>query len=176
MVLRDGDRWEWTADTPTPVVAERLVFHTLGDVGEEAFIDAIVRVSEGSLDRWIGHERERLGPASAARAYFAEAQAMTYRPEWWELAHTEGGDLVGLIMMARNLEVAVVDYVGVVPERRGHGHVGTLLARGTGRLVAAGAERIVVDTDKQNMPMGGAFERAGYRRFRTRRAYSIALG
>lgn len=175
VVLRDGDRWEWTADTSTPVVAERLVFHTLGDVGEEASIDAIARVSEGSLDGWIDHERRRLGPTDAAREYFREAQALTYRSEWWELAHTGEGALLGLIMMAKNAEVAVVDYVGVAPEQRGHGHAGGLLARGTGRLAAEGVPRIVADTDKKNVPMGGAFVRAGYRRFRTRRAYSIAL-
>jgi hypothetical protein len=42
-------------------------------------------------------------------------------------------------------------------------------------LVVPYHSRIVVDTDKANMPMARAFERAGYRRFLTRVAYAINL-
>jgi RimJ/RimL family protein N-acetyltransferase len=174
-VLRDGDRWEWLAGAPPPIQSERLVFRTLSDVGEDVFVDAIARVSEGSLDGWIAHDRARLGPERAAREYFSESQKLTYRPAWWQLAYTGAGALAGLVMMAHNSRVPVVDYIGVVPEQRGHGFAADLLAHGTSLLAAEGVDRIEADTDKNNLPMARTFERLGYRRFCSRRAYGITL-
>jgi RimJ/RimL family protein N-acetyltransferase len=157
------------------VVSDRLVFRPLYDVGETAFIDAIQRVTVGTLDRGLRGDRERLGPARAAREEFASAQAMRYEPTWWQLAYTHGGALVGLVMPAENDGGPIIYYIGVVPEYRGQGYVDDLLTQGTTVLQEAGATRIVADTDKVNVPMARAFERAGYRRFLTRMAYAINL-
>jgi RimJ/RimL family protein N-acetyltransferase len=78
-------------------------------------------------------------------------------------------------MMAHNSRVSVVDYIGVVPEQRGHGYAADLLAHGTSLLAAEGVDRIEADTDKRNVPMARTFERLGYRRFRSRRAYGITV-
>ena len=157
------------------VVSNRLVFRPLDDVGETAFIDAIQRVTEGTLDRGLRRDRERLGPARAAREEFASAQAMRYEPTWWQLAYTHGGVLVGVVMPAENDGGPIIYYIGVVPEHRGTGYVDDLLTQGTKILQEAGATRIVSDSDKVNVPMARAFERAGYRRFLTRVAYAIEL-
>jgi RimJ/RimL family protein N-acetyltransferase len=66
-------------------------------------------------------------------------------------------------MPTRNYQSFVIGYVGVVPEQRGHGYAGGLLAEGTSFLVGQGADRIVADTDTGNRPMAAAFGRAGYR-------------
>ena len=58
------------------VVSNRLVIRPLDDVGETAFIDASQWVTEGTLDRGLRSDRERLGPACAAREEFGSAQAM----------------------------------------------------------------------------------------------------
>ena len=93
-----------------------------------------------------------------------------------ELAYDKPeGDLVGLIMPARNPTSPVIDYIGVVPERRGEGYVDDLLARGTATLLSAGAERIRADTDTANAPMADAFRRAGYAEFARRREYEAYL-
>jgi RimJ/RimL family protein N-acetyltransferase len=172
---RQGDRWERTDMAAPLVVSDRLVFRPLDDVGETAFIDAIQRVTVGTLDRGLRSDRERLGPARAAREEFASAQAMRYEPTWWQLAYTHGGALVGLVMPAENDGGPIIYYIGVVPEYRGQGYVDDLLTQGTTVLQEAGATRIVADTDKVNIPMARAFERAGYRRFLTRVAYAINL-
>jgi hypothetical protein len=58
---REGDRWECTDAAMRLVVSNHLVFRSLDDVGETAFIAAIQRVTEGTLDRGLRSDRERLG-------------------------------------------------------------------------------------------------------------------
>ena len=101
---------------------------------------------------------------------------MAFEPSWWELAYDADDNLVGLVMPARSPTFLTIGYIGIVPEQRGHGYVNDLLARGTATLRAAsGDDAIRADTDLDNAPMAAAFERAGYRRFATRREYEIRL-
>lgn len=172
---RETLRFEWRGAT-VPEASGRLEFRALEDVGEEVFVDAVARVAEGTLDRDMREEREKQGPRMAAREFFGEEQAMEYEPGWWELAyHKLDGDLVGLIMPARNPTSPVIDYIGVVPERRGEGYVDDLLARGAATLLEAGAQQIRADTDTANVPMAAAFRRAGYTEFARRREYEANL-
>jgi RimJ/RimL family protein N-acetyltransferase len=82
--------------------------------------------------------------------------------QWWRLAYTPGGDLVGLAAPCRNYQGPVIGYIAVVPEQRGRGYAYDLLAEATRLLVAEGADRIVAATDATNTPMAAAFARAGY--------------
>ncbi len=70
---RETDRFHWRGDVPPPVPG-RLTFRTLKEVDDDAFADAMMRVSEGTLDREIREERERLGPQGAARDFFEDAR------------------------------------------------------------------------------------------------------
>jgi GNAT superfamily N-acetyltransferase len=63
---RETGRFEWRGKGP-PAVPSRLSFCTLEEVGEDAFVEAMRIVSEGTLDREIQGERERLGAERAAR-------------------------------------------------------------------------------------------------------------
>jgi RimJ/RimL family protein N-acetyltransferase len=124
----------------------------------------------------MSEEREKQGPREAAWEFFGEEQAMEYEPGWWELAYDKpDGNPVGLIMPARSPTSPVIDYIGVVPERRGEGYVDDLLARGAATLVEAGAEQIRADTDTANVPMAAAFRRAGYAEFARRREYEANI-
>ena len=58
---RETDRFEWRGGGG-PAVPDRLVFRTLEEVGDDAFVDAMGRVSEGTLDREIRAERELARP------------------------------------------------------------------------------------------------------------------
>jgi ribosomal protein S18 acetylase RimI-like enzyme len=100
---------------------------------------------------------------------------MDYLPEWWELAYTEDGALVGVIMAARNPSSAVIAYVAVVPEQRGHGLAQQLVHRGTERLVNGGSDEIRGDCDRDNIAMVKAFQRAGYEQVARRRTYRHAI-
>ena len=66
------------SDATVAPSSDRLRFRTLEDVGEPAYLDAIERVSAGSLDQVTRDERERLGPAAEARQTLDELQSMVF--------------------------------------------------------------------------------------------------
>ena len=172
-------RFEWRGDEP-PLVSERFSFRTLEEVGEEAFVDAIARVSEGTLDQEIQNERKRMGPQGAARAFFEDASGAKHGPSWWRLAYSPGGELVGLVMPAESPALLTVFYIGVVPEMRGHGYIDDLLAAGTATLLSTrergGSDKLIrADTDVGNAPMAAAFRRAGWVEFASRREFAVDL-
>jgi predicted N-acetyltransferase YhbS len=141
---RETSRFEWRGGEPN-VEPGRLSFRTLEEVGNEAFVDAMRRVSEGTLDREIRDECERLGPQEAAREFFEDARRVKHEPSWWRLVYSRpGGELVGLVMPAQPSAFLTVFYVGVVPEMRGRAYVDDLLAAGTATLLEAraGVEKI----------------------------------
>ena len=177
---RETGRFEWRGGEPNAEPG-RLSFRALEEVGDKAFIDAMREVSEGTLDRELREERERLGPLGAAREFFEDARRVKHDPSWWQLAYAQSGELVGLVMPAEPPAFLTIFYVGVVPGMRGRGYVDDLLAAGTATLLEArrrdGNEKkpLRADTDVANAPMAAAFERAGWTRFAGRREYSVDL-
>ena len=171
---RETTRFEWLGNL-TPASSGRLVYRDQDQVGETAFIDAIARVSEGTLDQEISAQRERRGIEPAARELLDLLRQLEHEPGWWHLAYAPAGELVGLVMPAKTPTVAVIGYVGVVPEQRGHGYVDDLLAQAATTLLAIGCDRIVADADRGNTPMAAALRRAGYVQVATRREYAIDL-
>jgi ribosomal protein S18 acetylase RimI-like enzyme len=175
---RETGRFEWRAGEP-PAVPERLTFRTLREVGADAFVAAMRRVSERTLDREIREEIERLGAERAAREFFDDAQRVEHDPSWWRLAYTPDGQLVGLVMPAEPPGFLTIFYIGVLPGMRGRGYVDDLLAAGTTLLLTRKDDNdkpLIADTDIANTPMAGAFERAGWTRFAGRREYVVKLG
>jgi len=174
---RETGRFEWAGGEP-PEVPQRLSFRKLEEVGEDTFVEAMRIVSEGTLDREIQGERERLGAKRAAREFFEDARRVEHDPTWWRLAYAQNGDLVGLMMPAEPPGFLTIFYVGVVPRMRGRGYVDDLLAAGTATLLEArgtGEKPLRADTDVANAPMAAAFERAGWARFAGRREYVMDL-
>ena len=174
---RETGRFEWRGEEP-PAVSSRLTFRTLEEVGEDAFVDAMREVSEGTLDREIRGERERLGAQRAAREFFDDARKVEHDPTWWRLAYSPDGDLAGLVIPAEPPGFLTIFYVGVVPRMRGQGYVDDLLAAGTATLLEARRENekpLIADTDVANDPMAAAFGRAGWARFAGRREYLVDL-
>jgi len=174
---RETGRFEWRGGEP-PTASARLSFRTPGEVGDEAFVEAMMEVSEGTLDREIRGERERLGAGRAAREFFEDARRVKHDPAWWRLAYAPDGELVGLVMPAEPPGFLTIFYVGVVPQMRGHGYVDDLLATGTRTLLEArkkDEKPLRADTDVANEPMAAAFERAGWARFAGRREYVMEL-
>ena len=177
---RETDRFQWWGEGP-PAASSRLSFRALEEVGEDAFVDAMRRVSEGTLDREIRDERERLGPHGAARDFFedAEGRARTLvvaaglrRAERRSRRPRDAGGAAQLPY--------TLFYVGVVPEMRGRGYVDDLLAAGTATLLDAravgGTEKpLRADTNVANAPMAAAFGRAEWTRFAGRREYVVDL-
>ena len=174
---RETERFEWREVEPS-AVPTRLTFRALEEVGEDAFVDAMREVSEGTLDREIRGERERLGERRAAREFFEDARKVKHDPAWWRLAYAPNGELAGLVMPAEPPGFLTIFYVGVVPRMRGQGYIDDLLAASTASLLEARGrdeKPLRADTDVANVPMADAFERAGWARFAGRREYAIDL-
>ena len=175
---RETGRYEWRGTAP-PTDPGRLSFLALEEVGKEAFIEAMERVSEGTLDQEIRAEREKLGTTRAAQEFFDDAGRVQHDASSWQLAYAPNGELAGLVMPAEPPGFLTIFYVGVVPEMRGRGYVNDLLAAGTATLLAAASESgkpLIADTDISNAPMATAFERAGWTRFAARQEYVRDLG
>jgi RimJ/RimL family protein N-acetyltransferase len=173
---RKTSRFERRGNEP-PTEPGRLMFRTLEEVGKETFIEAMERVSEGTLDREIRAEREKLGTKRAAQEFFDDASRVQHDTSWWRLAYEPNGELAGLVMPAEPPGFLTIFYVGVVPGMRGRSYVDDLLAAGTTTLLEAnGNEKpLIADTDVSNGPMATAFERAGWTRFAGRQEYVMDL-
>jgi RimJ/RimL family protein N-acetyltransferase len=169
---RETSRFERRGTEP-PTEPGRLEFRTLEEVGKQAFIEAMERVSEGTLDREILTEREKLGTRRAAQEFFDDASRVQHEASWWRLAYAPNGGLAGLIMPAEPPGFLTIFYVGVVPNMRGRGYAHDLLAAGTATLLEAhrNEKPLIADTDVSNEPMAAAFERVGWSRFAGRQEY-----
>lgn len=166
-------RYEWTPECGVPAQSGRLTFRPEPD--DEVFLAAFRRVAVRSLDGTTVAGVAAIGADQQSRDDMAHYLEMPGDRDWWRLAYTADGQLAGLAIPSRNDAGPVVGYLGVVPELRGHGYGGDLLAEITRLLAASGAGQIRADTDVGNRPMAAAFERAGYRNFAIRLVLSAPL-
>ncbi|MEE1745368.1 MULTISPECIES: GNAT family N-acetyltransferase [unclassified Streptomyces] len=159
-------RLEWRRGTAVPADSGRLRFRQVE--GREDLLALMAPVMEGTLD---AHGQADLASGLSAREA-AEKQydeeLVSYRTprEWWRIAELPDGEPVGFVIPARNSYNPIIAYIGVLPARRGHGHIDDILAEGT-RVLAAqeGVERIRAATDLGNVPMARSFARLGYVNF-----------
>lgn len=162
-LTQEKSAFVWQASQPLPALAPRLRFRALGEVGEAQFVDAMRRVTDGTLDRVLHGDAEHKGGIEAARTLFEELREYDHEPEWWLLAYDGDDALVGLVApVLLNPTEGTIGYIGTVPEQRGKGYAHDLLVEGTARLQAAGVASVFSDTDSRNLPMMRVFERAGY--------------
>lgn len=157
--------YRWTTGCPLPARSERLEFRP---AGEDAVLDVLRRILAGTLDAFSARDVARLGLDKAAATQLEELHWFPAPREWWRIGYARDGAPVGITVPTRNYGGPVIGYVGVLPEHRGHGYAGDLLAEATLRLAAEPEGRIGADTDVGNHPMAAAFERAGYPVVRTR--------
>jgi RimJ/RimL family protein N-acetyltransferase len=159
-VLVERYRYQWTPVCGVPPQPGRLEFRPEPD--DAVIFDVFRRVHRGTLDAHARRAIAASGLDAAAREDLDFLRWMPSPREWWRLACTPGGDLVGLTVPGRNYSDPVIGYIAVVPEQRGHGYAYDLLAEATRLLAAEGADRIVASTDVANTPMAATFAKAGY--------------
>ncbi|WP_370969081.1 GNAT family N-acetyltransferase [Amycolatopsis sp. cg9] len=153
-------RFRWTPENGLPERPGRLVFRPEPD--DDVILEVFKRVHVGSLDAHVRKTVEEHGLDAAAREDLDIMKWMPAPRDWWRLAYTPEGELVGLSLPSRNAYDPVVGYIAVVPEHRGRGYAYDLLVEATHELVGHGADRIVAGTDVGNVPMAKAFAKAGY--------------
>lgn len=153
-------RYRWTPECGVPPRPGRLEFHPEPD--DTVILDVFRRIHQGSLDAHARRTIARSGLDAAAQEELDYLRWMPSPREWWRLAYTPTGELVGLSVPCRNYGDPLIGYIAVVPEQRGHGYAYDLLVEATHKLVGEGADRIVAGTDQTNLPMAAAFAKAGY--------------
>lgn len=152
--------------TPMPV-PKRLVFRSLEQVGEAAFVDAIQQASVNTLDPEDRAIITSVGPVQMARDFFALLQSGHWRfePHWWQLAYTPAESLAGFVqplLFHDHPTQGTIGYIGVTPGQRGNHYVDDLLLKAHQVLQTAGALSMYCDTNIGNFPMIQAFGRTGY--------------
>lgn len=150
-------RYRWTPEDGLPPRPDRLVYRPEPD--DDRILAVLTQIADGSLD---AHERRAGSPAAAAKQELDFLCWMPSPRDWWRLAFTRDGELVGLTVPGRNYSHPVIGIVGVVPGQRGHGYAYDLLLEATHLLVEWGVTEIVAETDTTNTPMAATFARAGY--------------
>ncbi|MFE5857607.1 GNAT family N-acetyltransferase [Streptomyces sp. NPDC056500] len=153
-------QYRWTPDCGLPERPGRLVFRPEPD--DAVILDVLRRVHSATLDAHALRAIEEGGLDQAAQEELDFFHWCPSPRNWWQLAYTPGGDLVGLHIPAHNPSGPCIGYIGVVPEQRGHGYAYDLLVECTHALVAQGAEFIAGATDQGNFPMAANFARAGH--------------
>ncbi|HEU5034259.1 MAG TPA: GNAT family N-acetyltransferase [Mycobacteriales bacterium] len=165
----DRVRIEWTAGTPMPEASSRLSFRPATDLVHDELVELFAAVADGSLDDSMLRDRERLGRDAEARKRLDFDLHYPGVDGRFVVGCTRADEQpIGYVIPALHGELGVIAEIGVARPRRGRGYVHDLLAHATRVLVAAGAKRIVADTDCANTPMRAAFDRAGYRVFARR--------
>ena len=153
----------YTYERPEPPQRfNALTFRSIAEAGEEVFINAVEEVTVGTLDQRMADDAARLGGGGAAREYVAGMQELDFHADWWQLGYC-GGELVGLVLPQKfDDTVGGLNYIGVLPQHRGHGYGAMLIAQGTHILHANGMRKIIADIDEANHPMAAALERVEY--------------
>jgi RimJ/RimL family protein N-acetyltransferase len=173
-VVTERLQFEWTSDIGVPEPSGRLAF--VPEPDDEVFLDAFLRVAAGSLDAHTVQSTAAIGAEPTARESLRFYLERPGKRDWWRLARTADGALVGLAIPSATAYARNVGYLGIVPEQRGRGYVADVLAEITRCHADAGADRITATTDLGNQPMANAFARAGYRNTETRLILSAPAG
>jgi RimJ/RimL family protein N-acetyltransferase len=150
----------WTPECGLPERPQRLEFRPEPD--DDVIFEVFRRVNATSVDAHVRQTIAEKGLDASAQEDLDLLRWMPSPREWWRLAYTPDGELVGLAAPCYHYSAHVVGYIAVVPEQRGHGYSYDLLAETTHMLAAEGAQKIVAGTDVANTRMAKSFAKAGY--------------
>lgn len=141
-----------------------ITFRSLNEVGEKEFIKAIELVSVNTLDMEDQLSIRTLGSERAALDYYNTLKSIDLNGEWWQLAYDSQENLIGLVVPQKLDETyGAINYIGVVPEKRGNGYVKDLLIKGITILKENGLNKVIADIDIKNYPLEQALLKAGYK-------------
>lgn len=144
----------WQAGIVIDRPQKRLHFKSLEEITSDKYIDAIRQVTEKTLDRDDLNCIKEFGSKKAAINYFNLLKDIEFNKKWWKLAYSHNDELIGLIVPQKfNCDTGAINYIGVVPEKRGNGYVRDLLIEGIRVLSENNIKKIIGDIDVNNYPL-----------------------
>ena len=172
--LRAGQYWKtpfiWEPGCPEPATTTSLRFEA---ADAEWLQDAMAEVMSHSLDESDQFAVKQLGALPAAQELLAvPTDYFEMHAGWWQAAFDHAGNAVGFVLPVTfvdpsrwrsGLPQGTIYYMGVLPQHRSRGHGQDLLAQATRTFIQANCWRIFCDTGTSNLPMVGAFRKAGYK-------------
>lgn len=153
----------------------RLNYISLKKVGKDYFIDIIRRVTKNTLDMEDLLNIKNFGEEEAALHHFESLKNIDYSPEDWQIGVLKE-DVIGLIIpQVLNEDIGTINYIGVVPNKRGNSYGRDLLDRGIKNLIERDINKIIADIDSKNHPMEAALKNIGFRKEKKLLNYRISL-
>jgi predicted acetyltransferase len=141
----------------------RLTYLSLEEVGEEKFIKAIMEVTKNTLDQEDLLCIEEYGEYQAAINYFNQLKGIDYNEKMWKLAYKDD-KMIGLIIPQVFSKVTgAINYIGVIPEKRGNGYIIDLLNKCIDILNEEGIKKIIADIDVNNFPLEKALQKVNFK-------------
>lgn len=158
-LFQEKQGYWWEHDGSVIGRPARLEWVTLAETGPERYGGVMSPCIAGTLDRNDRYYWEGCGPENWA----AQMLELSDDPEMWLLG-LEAGQPVGYVAVnAIEDWGATISHIGVLPERRGNGHVHRLLQAAMALCLERDITTMLSDVDVLNTPMRQAFLRAGYR-------------
>jgi GNAT superfamily N-acetyltransferase len=167
LVRRHRYRLEVTASELT-IPDTALEFDALERADDPRLPAILAEILVGSLDAHDLDALRRGDLQTVARETAAEylemdpfeSMFLALDPTLDDPANHPVGLVIGGLRGAANTGTA--SFIGVSHRHRGHGYAAQLLGWITRRMIAAGADIIIGETDDDNFPMAAAFTRVGY--------------
>jgi len=140
----------------------RLNYRPLKEMEEDYFIDIIKEVTKGTFDKEDKLNIEKDGEYEAAKKHYCSLKSIDYSPDNWFIAY-HNKELVGLVIPQHlNGDLGTINYIGVIPAKRGNGYVTDLLDKGIKNLIKRDINEIIADIDIENYPMEEALLKMGF--------------
>ncbi len=140
----------------------RLRYKSLKEIKEESFIEIIKKVTRGTFDKEDQLNIEKDGEYKAAKKHYCSLKSIDYSPDNWFIAY-HNKDLVGLVIPQHlNGDLGTINYIGVIPAKRGNGYVIDLLDKGIKNLIKRDINEIIADIDIENYPMEKGLLKMGF--------------
>lgn len=146
-------RFELNIDDYNYTDNNRLKYKSLNDVEQNFFIKIIKEVTKKTLDKEDRLKVKKDGKLKAAIKRFSSLKSLDYSTNSWFIAYYKS-EIVGLVIpQVLSHNMGTINYIGVVPEKRGNGFVIDLLDKGIKNLIKRDINKIMADIDLENFPM-----------------------
>lgn len=163
-ITQEKKSFVWEKGNYINKISGNLFLKSLQEVNSEEYIDAIELVTEGTLDSDDLECIREFGSKQGAINYFNLLKGIHFNSNWWKLAYNCDDELIGLVVPQKlNDDIGAINYIGVVPAKRGRGHVKDLIIECIRILNENGIKKVIADIDVKNYPLEKALIEEGFR-------------